>query len=224
MTLSRGKPLVTGGHGIELSALPPFEPDDREATRVDPRAWFAHPERRFEIEIGSGKGTFLVQQATARADVNHLGIEWAGEFYRYAADRMRRRGLDNVRMLHADATEFLRYRCSAAIAAVVHLYFSDPWPKKRHHKRRVVQDRFLDDVHRVLEPGGELRLVTDHEALWAWYEEHAARHAERFDRRPFETPPSSGEGELVGTNYERKFAREGRGFRAMTLVRLPAAS
>lgn len=217
MTLSRGKPLITEGHGIELTALPSYEPDDPDGGKIDPRTWFTHPERRFEIEIGSGKGTFLVQQAAIHPEVNFLGIEWAGEFYRYAADRMRRRGLENVRMLHADASEFIHYRCPDAIAAVVHLYFSDPWPKKRHHKRRVVQDRFLVEVHRVLERDGELRLVTDHEALWAWYEVHAARHAGLFERGAFEAPPSAGESELVGTNYERKFAREGRGFRAMTL-------
>jgi tRNA (guanine-N7-)-methyltransferase len=210
---------VTEGFGIDASDLPSFDATNREASRIDPRAWFDHPERRFEIEIGSGKGTFLVQQAVLKPEVNYLGIEWAGEFYRYAADRMRRRGLENVRVLHAHAVEFIRYRCPDAIASVIHLYFSDPWPKKRHHKRRVVQDRSLGDIHRVLLPRGELRLVTDHDDLWAWYEDHAARNADLFERRAFAAPESAGEGELVGTNYERKFAVEGRPFHAMTLIR-----
>lgn len=215
--LSRGKKLITEGFGIELSDLPGYDVEDPESSRIDPRQWFQDPEMPFEIEIGSGKGTFLVQQAELQHDVNFLGIEQAGEFYRYAADRMRRRELENVRILHADATEFIRFRCPSETAQVVHLYFSDPWPKKRHHKRRVIQTESLRQFHRVLMTGGELRLVTDHDDLWTWYEDHAARHADMFERSAFSAPTSAGEGELVGTNYERKFTHEGRLFHAMVL-------
>lgn len=212
--LARGRQLSVEGHGLALTDLPPFEQG-----RVDPRAWFERAERRFEIEIGSGKGTFLIQQAEAAPHVNLLGIESAGEFYRYAADRLRRRGLPNVKILYGDAIEFLRFWCADAVAAVIHLYFSDPWPKKRHHKRRVVQDASLLEFHRVLAPGGELRLVTDHDELWSWYGEHASRHAQLFDCRGFDRPVSAGVDEIVGSNFERKYRREGRPFHAMTLVK-----
>jgi tRNA (guanine-N7-)-methyltransferase len=211
--LARGRSLDTTGVGIELADLPPFEQG-----RIDPRHWFDHPDHRFELEIGSGKGTFLLQEAASRPDVNFLGIEWAGEFYRYAADRIRRHRLANIKLLHGDAIEFIRYWLASNVAAVVHLYFSDPWPKKRHHKRRVIQDSSMAQFHRVLGPGGELRLVTDHDDLWTWYEDHAARHADLFDRREFQPPDSAGEGEVVGSNFERKYRREGRPFHAMTLV------
>jgi tRNA (guanine-N7-)-methyltransferase len=214
---ARGRQLDTRGYGIEPSELPPFDPSDRERSRLDPRKWFTEPSRRLEIEIGSGKGTFLVQQAAWKGDVNYLGIEHAGEFYRYSADRMRRHQLANVRILHADAAEFLHYYCADAVVAVIHVYFPDPWPKKRHHKRRIVQDRILADFHRVLVSGGEVRLVTDHEGFWKWCEDHIARNADLFERRPFEAPESAGADELVGTNYERKFAREDRPLHAMTL-------
>lgn len=219
--LSRGRTLVTDGMGLDQSELPP-----PERGRIDPRAWFEAPDHPFEIEIGSGKGTFLLQQARVTPHTNLLGIEWAGEFYRYAADRVRRHGLKNVRLLRADATEFIRHWCADGVARVIHLYFSDPWPKARHHKRRVVQDRTLVDLHRVLEPGGEVRLVTDHDDLWAWYEDHASRNARLFERRAFDPPGSAGEGEIVGTNFERKYRREGRPFHAMTLRRIdgPTAS
>ena len=212
--LSRDRTLDPEGFGIEQSQLPPFEQG-----RVDPRAWFEHADRPFEIEIGTGKGTFLVQQAPLRPQVNYLGIEKTLEFYRYAADRVRRRALANVRILWTDAGDFLRFWCADGVAAVVHLYFSDPWPKKRHHKRRVVQDRALAELHRVIEPGGELRLVTDHDELWAWYEDHAGRHGHLFERRPFDRVESAGAGEIVGSNFERKYRTEGRPFHAMTLVR-----
>ncbi|MHC4220121.1 MAG: tRNA (guanosine(46)-N7)-methyltransferase TrmB, partial [Planctomycetota bacterium] len=190
-----------------------------EQGRVDPRAWFEHAQRPFEIEIGSGKGTFLVQQAPLRPQVNYLGIEKTVEFYRYTADRIRRRDLANVRILRADAGEFLRFWCADAVAAIVHLYFSDPWPKNRHHKRRVVHDRTLVELHRVIAPGGELRLVTDHDELWAWYEDHARRHEHLFERRPFDRVESAGAGEIVGSNFERKYRPQGRPFHAMTLVK-----
>lgn len=225
----------------ELPPLPDAIATDPDAGRLDPRRWFHHPDRPFEIEIGSGKGTFLVQQAMLQPEVNFLGIEWAREFAWYTADRVRRRRerglLANVRVLHADAAAFIRWRVPDAVVRVVHLYFSDPWPKKRHHKKRVVQDRFLGEVWRALEPRGELRIVTDHEDLWAWNTEHFGRWTSTEGRRllasyghapspeghppfeclPFGRPESAGEGELVGTNFERKFRREGRGFHAAVL-------
>jgi tRNA (guanine-N7-)-methyltransferase len=222
--LGHGRDLDPSGTGLTMADLPPI-PDAptieeaRAALGYDPRTLFADPSRRFEIEIGSGKGTFLLQQAELEPATNFLGIEWAGEFWAYAADRIRRRALANVRLLHGDATEFIRTRVPDAIASVVHLYFSDPWPKSRHHKRRVVQDHTLREFHRILAPAGELRIVTDHDDLWKWDVEHAERAAHLFERRPFERPASAGEGEVVGTNFERKFRREGRPFHAMTLVR-----
>ena len=210
--LMRGRAPNVAGVGLDRDDLPPFE-----AGRFDPRSFFRHPERPFEIEIGSGKGTFLLAEASANPEVNYLGIEQAGEFWRYAADRLRRHGLENVKVLWGDAVELLRHRVPDGVARAIHLYFSDPWPKSRHHKRRVLQDRSLDDFRRVLGPGGELRLVTDHAELWAWYEEHAARHADRWERREFARPAHASEGEIVGTNFERKFRAEGRSFHAMTL-------
>lgn len=215
--LSRGKHADPGRYGLTLADLPPFREDDPALRLVDPRTWFDEPQRRFEVEIGSGKGTFLLQQAAQHADTNFFGMEYAREFFVYAADRMRRHALENVRMLHADAAEFIRYRMPSGIVAVIHLYFSDPWPKSRHHKRRVVQDVTLEAFDRVLVPHGDVHLVTDHPDLFAWYEEHAERHEGRFERLPFDPPVSAGEGEVVGTNFERKYRREGRPFHAMTL-------
>ena len=222
--LGRGRELVPGDVGIELKSLAPLPdapsvPEARALLAFDPRAWFPRPERPFELEIGSGKGTFLLQQAELEPETNVLGIEWAGEFWAYAADRIRRRGMPNVKLLHGDATEFIRARVPDGIVSVIHLYFSDPWPKTRHHKRRVIQDHTLREFHRILVPRGELRIVTDHDELWAWDVEHADRARELFERRDFEKPASAREGEVVGTNFERKFRREGRPFHAMTLVR-----
>ncbi|MEM1165803.1 MAG: tRNA (guanosine(46)-N7)-methyltransferase TrmB [Planctomycetota bacterium] len=213
--------------GLTARDLPPLTPESiraPELARVDPRGWFEHADRPFEIEIGSGKGTFLVQQARLQPETNFLGIEYAGEYYRHATDRVARHHLLNVRTLYGDGLDFLMSRCPDSIAAVIHLYFPDPWPKKRHHKRRMVQDPFLAAAHRVLVPSGELRVVTDHPDYWGWMERYfgewcaTGRHA-RFERCPFERPPSAREGECVGTNFERKYIAEGRQFHAAMLRR-----
>lgn len=222
--LRRKRALDPGVIGVGESDLPPL-PDTPGPARVDPRRWFPDPARPLEIEIGSGKGTFLLQQATLEPGTNYLGIEWAGEFYEYAADRCRRAGLKNVRLLNADAAEFIRWRCPDAVTRVLHVYFPDPWPKTRHHKRRLINEAFLTESSRILEPGGELRVVTDHEEYWAWMEERFARATEArgggppppFERLPFERPGSAGAGELVGSNFERKYRREGRPFHAAVL-------
>lgn len=241
-----GVERAAGEIRVELPVLPDAIGENPRAGFVDPRAWFVAPDHPLEIEIGSGKGTFLVQQAMLEPEINFLGIEWAREFYLYAADRVRRRrlrgGLGNVRLLNTDATSFLRWRVPDGIVRVVHLYFSDPWPKTRHHKKRVVQDRFLADVWRVLAPGGELRVVTDHDDLWAWDCAHFDRWTGQagwellgsygydmdaalpghgpFVRERFDRPASAGGGELVGTNFERKFRRAGKGFHAIVLRKM----
>lgn len=245
--LPRARDLDPGTILIDDRGLPPL-PDDLlthpTGGWLDPRAWFERPQHPFEIEIGSGKGTFLLQQGAVDADVNFLGIEWERAFAVYAADRLRRRGLLNVRMLCADATSFVRWRCGDGLARVIHLYFSDPWPKTKHHKNRVVQHGFLEQAWRVLPPGGELRVVTDHAELWAWDEAHfepwtaaggaaadgggsvpnwirarLAPGVAPFARVAFAPPDWVGEGELVGTNYERKMVAPGATAFACTLVR-----
>lgn len=246
--LARDRELSDAGIGVTPAELPPL-PDsiltDRDAGRTDPRRWFPNPDLPLELEIGVGKGTFLVNHAPRSPDTNFLGIEWAYEFYLYAADRLRRRaaapaGPANVRLLHANAVDFLKWRAPDAAFRVIHLYYSDPWPKRKHHKNRVIQDDFLAEARRTLAPGGELRIVTDHDELWAWNQAHIARWTSPdpaadlgvprsrlpglsgppFALEPFTPPEWVGEGQLVATNYERKFRRDDRPPHACTLRRL----
>jgi len=208
------------GHGRDAATVASLRARLEAATAI-PRGEIDRriPPDRFEIEIGSGKGTFLLQQGAIEPDTWFLGIEYAGEFWRYAADRLRRHGRSNVRLLYGDASEFMRFRAADGICRVIHLYFADPWPKRKHHKRRMVQDATLRAFHRVLIPGGEVRIVTDHADYWAWIEDHARRAVEAglFVRETFDRPASAGSGEVVGTNFERKYRREGRPFHALVL-------
>lgn len=208
---SHGKVFDVGDVGLLQDDLPPFD-----AGPIDLRAWFEN-DLPIEFEIGSGKGTFLVQQATQTPGINYIGIEWAKAFWRYAADRCRRHGLANVKMVRAEAGAFVRNYVADGMLAQVHIYFPDPWPKKRHHKRRLVQSAFLRELHRVLQPNGLVRIATDHTDYFEWMNEHLSEVEDLFEGLPFESPGSAGEGELVGTNFERKYKREGRPFHAMIL-------
>jgi len=170
-----------------------------------------------ELEIGSGKGTFLLEQAKTQPDTNFFGIEWARWFWMYASDRLRRNACLNVRMVRAEAGFFLREHVAAASLAVAHIYFPDPWPKKRHHKRRLIQPAFLLDIVRVLQPGGRLQVVTDHAEYFQHIEPLIL--ASPLKVIDYNRPGSAAEGEFVGTNFERKYRRQGRPFYAIAAAK-----
>lgn len=225
--LGRGKTLdpaegVVAVTKDELGPLPDDLLERPESARHDPSRWFEHPERPLEIEVGPGKGGYLIEAAQARPESNFLAIEQDPDVYYYTADRVRRHreagAIMNTRVLRADAVAFLKWRVADGCVHTVHLYYSDPWPKRKHHKNRVLQDGFLANCWRVLRPGGELRLATDHDELWAFYEQQFARWCagvpEGFRSTPFsreELPklPSAPEGGLIGSNFERKFTERG---------------
>jgi tRNA (guanine-N7-)-methyltransferase len=171
-----------------------------------------------ELEIGIGKGTFLAEQAAAHPDINYIGIEWARWFWRYASDRLRRHGCTNTRTVRAEAIYFLAEFVKDASLRVLHVYFPDPWPKKRHHKRRLVQQPFLNQAVRVLESGGRLQIVTDHRDYFEQIEP-LVRATDGLQVVEYNRPGSAAEGEFVGTNFERKYRREGRPFYAIAAVR-----
>ncbi|MEN6427867.1 MAG: tRNA (guanosine(46)-N7)-methyltransferase TrmB [Phycisphaerales bacterium] len=162
------------------------------------------------IEIGSGKGTFLLNQAAAQPEVSFLGIEWTRKYYRYTMDRIGRRGLTNVRIIRADAPAFLRDFVPAESVDCFHIYFPDPWPKKRHHKRRLLQGSNLEVILRCLKPGGQIRLATDHEEYFQQMQDVTKACSALLEEIEFERPAGAREGERTGTNYERKYVKESR--------------
>ena len=175
------------------------------------------PAQPVEIEIGVGKGTFLLDRAKRRPDVNFLGIEYAKSYTVYVADRLRRAELENARMLCADAGEVFRRSLADESVMRVHIYFPDPWPKRRHNHRRLVQPAFIEQVKRVLLPGGQLLLVTDHRDYFQQLQ-RTMNNREGFavteypnlhDDSPY----------VVGTNFERKYVREGRPIYKMAFLK-----
>ena len=163
-----------------------------------------------ELEIGMGKGTFITDQAKARPHVNFFGIEWANWFWHYASDRLRRNECVNVRTIRAEAGYFLREFVPAHSLSVMHIYFPDPWPKEKPSKRRLVQPAFLDLVGHVLIPDGQLRVVTDHRDYFEQID--SVIRGSPLHLIDYTAPMSAADGEFVGTNFERKYRREGRPF------------
>jgi len=183
---------------------------------VDFRAMFGN-DRPVEVEIGCGKGTFILARAAERPEINFLGIECARSYCEYTADRVRRAGLQNVRMLPCDAAEFFPVGIPDASLWRLHVYFPDPWPKKKHHRRRLIQPSFMDQVRRALRPGGQLLVVTDHRSYFTTIRS-VLLEAPGFV--PIAFPKmAGGEEELVGTNFEKKYIAQGRPFFAMALMR-----
>jgi len=225
--LTRKRELVVGGFGRDQREFPEVGSgflDLRQWFGFEPWAGEGEDPRAIELELGSGKGTFLAQEAPLHPDTLFVGIEWTSQFYRYAADRMRRLNQTNVRMLHADGVVFLRNFVADQSIRRFHWYFPDPWPKARHNKRRTFQEPILRELYRILTPAddagaGRIHVATDHLDYWQWMLEHAAKVSDLYDIEPFEPPASAGEGELVGTNFERKYRREGRVFNGMVLVK-----
>lgn len=162
------------------------------------------------IEIGSGKATFLVSQAKAQPEANFLGIEWARRFWRYAIDRIGRWGLTNVRIVRADAPIFLQDFVPAGSVDCFHIYFPDPWPKKAHHKRRLLQQSHVELLIRCLKPGGTIHIATDHAEYFEQIKSVMATLDDKLQEIEFPHPAGAREGELTGTNYERKYIKDGR--------------
>lgn len=201
-------PLDVTGIGLDVETLP---------RPLDWAQLFGN-RNPVELEIGMGKGTFITEQARARPEVNFFGIEWARWFWRYASDRLRRHGCTNARTVRAEANYFLREFVPDGTISVLHVYFPDPWPKARHHKRRLIQPPFMQQVERVLVPGGRLQVVTDHAGYWEQID--AVVRGSRLAVTDYERPGSAADGEVVGTNFERKYRREGRPFFAIAAVRV----
>jgi len=156
------------------------------------------------LEIGSGKGRFLLATAMERPDVNVLGIEKSLHYHRVIRDRFLKRDLRNIRLINHDAFVVLQKMIPDASIAEVHIYFPDPWPRKRERKRRIIRPEVLAELRRVLIEGGSGIYVTDHEE----YFETAAPLVEAAFARTERRIPAPGD--PPRTNYEAKYREEGR--------------
>jgi tRNA (guanine-N7-)-methyltransferase len=156
-----------------------------------------------EIEVGFGKGLFILNSALADPQTNFLGIEIERKYLLFTANRIAKRNLGNVRLVQADARIFLRDCIPADSVQAIHVYFPDPWWKKRHLKRRVFTAPFVAECARALKPGGVLRVATDVEEYFRTILDLLSRQSSLREQPWADLDLPS----AASTNFERK-ARE----------------
>ncbi len=161
-----------------------------------------------EVEVGMGKGMFLLAQAVERPRVNFFGIEVVRKYQLYATTRFAVRKLPNVKTTCADAKALFRETIAAGSVAVVHVLFPDPWWKARHKKRRVFTPEFAADIARALPVGGRLNVASD-VAEYFGVMTGILRAMPAFRELSVETTTGSVEEAGFQTNFERKARAQG---------------
>jgi len=187
----------------------------RNLRRLDelPRPWDAVAlfgrQGPLELEIGSGKGLFLRTAAAARPEVDFLGVEIAPRYAQLAAAALARCGLANAVVVAGDAFPLLDQFLPDDCLAAVHLYFPDPWWKRRHKKRRVLQESLVRHVERTLRPGGVLHFWTDVDEYYQTGLTLLA--AETGLLGPFDVPEASPQHDMdYHTHFERRTRQSGQ--------------
>ncbi|MEM9237031.1 MAG: tRNA (guanosine(46)-N7)-methyltransferase TrmB [Verrucomicrobiota bacterium] len=125
-------------------------------------------ERPLEVDLGCGDGSFLLAMAEHHQDRDFLGVERLLGRVRKVCKRASRAGLDNLKVLRLESRYSVEWLLAPGSVARLHLLCPDPWPKARHHRRRLIQQEFLQAVHEVLEPDGEFLFKTDHDEYFEW--------------------------------------------------------
>ncbi len=198
-----GRALRPGRRGLMEDLLPRLAVDLPEGGRLDLSAVFDRPVTDLWLEIGFGAGEHLAWQAERNPDVGFIGCEPFINGVASLLDRVDRLRLDNVR-IHADDARPLIAALPEACLGRCFVLFPDPWPKRRHHRRRIVNPELLDRLARCLKPGAELRLASDDPGMIDWMLMHGrrhrdfawtARHADDWRSRTADWPP---------TRYEQK--------------------
>jgi tRNA (guanine-N7-)-methyltransferase len=199
--------------------LPRYRIDPAAPAPADLASLFRTQVREIRLEIGFGGGEHLLDAAVRSPGAGFIGVEpFVNGMARLMLD-LDRRPLDNVRVYDDDATRLLDWLPPAALDAI-DLFYPDPWPKKRHWKRRFVNAANLDRFARVLRPGGVFRFASDIDTYVNWTLLHCRAHP-AFDwragaaadwREAFDGWP--------GTRYEAKAVREGRKPAYLTFLRL----
>ncbi|HYM03316.1 MAG TPA: tRNA (guanosine(46)-N7)-methyltransferase TrmB [Stellaceae bacterium] len=176
---------------------------------IDPRTLFVGPVEAVWLEIGFGAGEHLVAQAVAHRQHGLIGCEvFENGVVRLLAD-IKRCGLANTRLFIDDARLLIAQLAAASIDRVF-ILFPDPWPKQRHHKRRMVSAATLDGLARAMRDGAELRLATDDADYLRWMLEHVTQHREYewLARRPADWRERPAD--WPATRYEQKALAAGR--------------
>lgn len=183
-----------------------------------PLAELVGGEGPWEVELGFGKGRYLLRRAAEEPDRRFLGIELVGKYQRLMVGRARKRGLTNWMALRGEVLYLAAAVLPVGFAEALHVYFPDPWPKSRHHKRRFLDADSIDLVLGLLRPGGRLFFATDFLEFGAEVEEVLGEHPRVEISRVEGLWPDG-----ARTNYEAKYERQGRPILRLSGRLVPAA-
>ena len=215
-----GRPLKPKMARMMTDVLPELACVPDEEGRVDLEALFGERPERLWLEVGIGAGEHLAWQGETNPDVRLIGAEFFLNGVASAVRHLHDQNLSNVRIMHGDGRVLVEGVPEGSVERAFVLH-PDPWPKKRHWERRIIQPSMMDALARAIRPGGELRLATDHADYQPWMTRIAlahpkfrwtARTADDWRRRAADWPQ---------TRYEAKAVREGRKPLYLTLERLP---
>ncbi len=161
-------------------------------------------ERPLAVDVGCGKGRYLMAVARKHPEMNFLGIDRMGSRILKLSRKLTRANLSHVRLIQVEATYAIRHLLPANSVSRFTILFPDPWPKRRHYRRRLFSPAFLDDLDRAMTPGATLHVATDHldyfETITALFEPDS-----RFRSIPAYQPP-----EDERTDFEIIFAKQGK--------------
>ena len=187
--------LVDRGRAVEFTPADYFE--RQSLTDIFPRPG------PFEIDLGSGEGAFILAMAKRHPERNFLGVERLLGRVRKVCRAIAREGLDNARIVRIETAYALRYLLPLGTVSIAHVGFPDPWPKRYHQRRRLIQDGFMEALHHTLADGGELRVKTDDEPYFRWMEIVFAR-AKGWQRVDWIEEP-----DYPITDFEQRFTAQG---------------
>lgn len=191
----------------KLDSYPQYVPQQAETLRGNWQSRFEKVQP-IHIEVGSGKGRFITEMAKAHPNINYISIEIQTSVIVNVLDHQLREQLPNLQILHADGRDLTNYFADGEIAQV-YLNFSDPWPKKRHAKRRLTSPDFLKQYETILVKGGEIHFKTDNQGLFEYSLASMSQYGMHFKQVWLDLHASSYEGNIE-TEYEMKFAAKGQ--------------
>ena len=196
----------------------PIEPDSVEFTPADyfaqlPLKEMFDREAPVQVDLGCGYGAFLVAMAKANPECNFLGVERLVGRVRKACKRAANARLRNVRVLCLEGLYTISKLIPPGSISVVHVMFPDPWPKRKHRRRRLVEGEFLDAARVALRAGGELRLTTDDADYFEQMKKAAAAH-QGFAEIPWPDDPA-----YPRTDFEKHFRAQGLAIHRLLLRR-----
>ncbi len=190
-------------------------PDAGPAFTIDPTALFGR-RAPLEVELGAGKGEFIVERAATNPERDFLAVELSAVIARVLAVRCGAARLANLRVARMDARTLVNLMLANEAVAAYHIYFPDPWPKERHAKHRLFTPYFVRSLARTLEPGGAVHVATD-------VAERAEEIFAMFGAAGFRRTESVGAG-ASATGFARKYRAAARRVYAGSFMRGPLPS